>query len=71
VVADEILVAAEKENGDSRKKRWEKGYCGRGVAGAEGVSDVRGTIFPSRVVFSCVDVEGFDDVLALQNQLDL
>jgi len=71
VVADEVFVAAEEEDVDSRLDEvWEEVYGGDGFLCCEGLADHTRAFVPAGFL-SWVDVQGFDDVWALEVGLDV
>ena len=56
MVADKILIAAEKEDRDGFQKRWEQSDGWRRIACTEGPGDSTGTFLPARPFLVGIDV---------------
>ena len=66
MVAYEVLVAAEEEDGYVCEKIGEKIYCWCGISCAEVAGDGARTFCPGGLFLGCVYVEGTNYVVALQ-----
>lgn len=65
VVADEVFLAGEEEDGDFAEEVWEKSDGRWGVAGTESATDGTVTFHPAGT-FIGVDVESVDDVFSAE-----